>query len=241
MAQEIKISKRLEIIASFISDNVTFADIGSDHAYLPCYICKLNSTINAIAGEVAIGPYESAKKTVASFGMSDNVEVVFGDGLDIIDSTVTEVVIAGMGGLLIKSIIENGEHKLKNIKRMIIQPNNGEENVRNVLLKYDYTITDELIMEENNHIYEIIVAERDQVADPYSPIIEFKKQQIFGPILMHNKSTIFSKKWLKEKDNLVRIIQTMEKAKQRDDDKIRFFTQKVEWIEEVLGSERNES
>ncbi|MDY0396706.1 tRNA (adenine(22)-N(1))-methyltransferase TrmK [Virgibacillus halophilus] len=64
MTEQINLSKRLETVASFVDANQLCADIGSDHAYLPCYICQQNSGARAIAGEVNAGPFNSARHTV---------------------------------------------------------------------------------------------------------------------------------------------------------------------------------
>lgn len=86
MKADIKLSKRLKMVASFISEGTFFADIGSDHAYLPCYICLKDEKARAIAGEVREGPYKRAEETVAAYQLSDKVEVRLGDGLQIINS-----------------------------------------------------------------------------------------------------------------------------------------------------------
>lgn len=235
MIDTIKISKRLKTIASFISEGAHFADIGSDHAYLACYACLKDDTARAIAGEVSIGPYTSAQQTVQSLGLTNVVEVKFDDGLRVLNTNVTEVVIAGMGGSLIKSIIEAGEHKLHSVNRLIIQPNNHEHYVRDVFLKYNYSITNEVILEENNHIYEVLVAEKNTEIDNYSPIISFEKQQMFGPILMHEKSAEFIKKWQAEYANTIRIINTIKKSQHDNVAKLAMFNKRLKWIEEVLN------
>lgn len=241
MTREIKLSKRLQNVAEFITPGVTFADIGSDHAYLPCYLCMHDSSMSAIAGEVQMGPYNSAKKTVNFYNMADQVDVRFGDGLEVIDENITEIVIAGMGGSLIQSILDNGSHKLGSVQRLVIQPNNHAEYVRNAMLKYNYTICDEIIMEENKRIYEIIVAVKDSEADPYSPVIRFEKQQLFGPLLMQEKNKVFKRKWTQEILKIERILQTMEQSKQIDMSKVDFFKQQRKWIEEVLENDGNQS
>src|SRR5699024_5431496 len=66
MIHQLNPSKRLTAIAKYITDDSIFADIGSDHAYLPCFVCLNNPSIQAIAGEVQKGPYENAKKMLTS-------------------------------------------------------------------------------------------------------------------------------------------------------------------------------
>src|SRR5690625_254647 len=100
----INLSKRLTTIATFLPSGAYFADIGSDHAYLPCYVCIHDKEARAIAGEVNEGPYNSACETVKAYELNNQIEVRLGDGLHVIDNEqIKQVVIAGMGGSLIRS------------------------------------------------------------------------------------------------------------------------------------------
>lgn len=56
-----KLSNRLEAVTNYIPSGARVADIGSDHAYLPCFTVKKGIVSFAVAGEVVEGPYQSAK------------------------------------------------------------------------------------------------------------------------------------------------------------------------------------
>lgn len=110
-----KLSKRLEAVASFVPTGAIVADIGSDHAYLPCYLIHKGIVNKAIAGEVVKGPFESAVKQVKLEGLEESITVRLADGLEAIKETdgVNTVTIAGMGGPLIVSILEKNQNFYK--------------------------------------------------------------------------------------------------------------------------------
>ncbi|HLR66475.1 tRNA (adenine(22)-N(1))-methyltransferase [Virgibacillus alimentarius] len=238
MKHTIKLSRRLTNVASFLSPGSLFADIGSDHAYLPCYICLQDNEARAIAGEINEGPYLSACKTVESYQLTNVVDVRLGDGLEVLNKNeVTEIVIAGMGGSLIKSILDDGRDKLLNVKRIIVQPNVEEQNVRSWLLSNGFKLTNEIILEENNHIYEIIVGDKaDEINSSKSTLEE--KQLFFGPLLMSNPNPVFYKKWRSEHSKRAATLEQIKKANTLHKEKIRQFEMELDWIEEVLQNEK---
>lgn len=106
------LSERLQKIAKYLEDPVIFADIGSDHAYLPCYVCLHNNQAKAIAGEINKGPFLRAKQTVREYQLTAQIEVRKGNGLDVIEpGEVNQITIAGMGGKLIRDILTEGTLK----------------------------------------------------------------------------------------------------------------------------------
>lgn len=232
----LNLSKRLQIIASFLPENAYFADIGTDHAYLPCYVCLKDSTAQAIASEVKKGPYNRALQTVNKYGLADKIDVRIGDGLQIIDETtdkIEQLIIAGMGGSLITNILNEGKTKLTSVQRLILQPNVAEHLVRDWLYTHNYAITQEVILEENDHLYEVIVADRS-LKQPYATEKECReKQLLFGPLLIEEKSALFYKKWTKQLEHLQRLVLQMEQSEQAKRKKSE-FKQQIRWIQEVL-------
>ncbi len=210
------------------------ADIGSDHAYLPIYLVLKQQIPFAIAGEVVRGPYESAKKQVAKNGLENQIIVRLADGLAAIhaEDQIDAISIAGMGGTLIRNILENGKQQgqLTGNETLILQPNVGEATLRNWLIRNDYEIRHEEILEENQKIYEIIVAIPSDRNLSYS-----KKELFFGPILLKDRSLIFLQKWQKELTNKQRVLKELTKAQELPLEKIAEVKEQLQWIEEVLA------
>lgn len=189
---EVKLSKRLEEVVREIPVGSTVADIGSDHAYLPCYTIINNIATKAVAGEVVDGPFRSAQATVAESGLQDKVDVRKGNGLAVIvPGEVDVITIAGMGGALIRDILESGKEKLEGVTRLILQPNIAAHHIREWFIENGWELIREKIVIEDGKIYEILVGERGDTAVPYS---ENKQAELFmGPFLIKEKVKLLLK------------------------------------------------
>ena len=56
------ISKRLELVASFVPQGAILLDVGSDHAYLPIELVERAKSKAPLQGKWVEGPYQSAVK-----------------------------------------------------------------------------------------------------------------------------------------------------------------------------------
>lgn len=191
------ISKRLELVAFFVSQGAILLDVGSDHAYLPIELVERGQIKSAIAGEVVEGPYQSAVKNVEAHGLKEKIQVRLANGLAAFEETdqVSVITIAGMGGRLIARILEEGLGKLANVERLILQPNNREDDLRIWLQNHGFQIVAESILEEAGKFYEILVVEAGQMKLSASDIR-------FGPFLSREISPVFVQKWQKEAEKL---------------------------------------
>lgn len=176
------------------------------------------------------GPFQSAQKAVQTFDLQNRIEVRLGNGLQILDDgEVNLAVIAGMGGSLIKTILDEGKSRLGSVQRIIAQPNVDERSVRSWFSAYGYSISNETMVEESGHIYEIIVADKND-----GPQSLTDRQLLFGPSLLNQKSNLFYVKWNHEYKKRQRVIEQMKRAATPDYDKLDVFKKELIWIEEVL-------
>ena len=235
-----KLSVRLATVAKYVPKGARIADIGSDHAYLPCYLAKNVGIPFAIAGEVAQGPYHSAERNVLSEGLADNISVRLGDGLAVIQPREVDcITIAGMGGALIAHILEQGKDKLDLVKRLVLQPNISGISIRKWLLENNWELVAEEIIEEDGKIYEILVGERGDPDRPYQPCMEMGL--LLGPFLVKKQSEVFVKKWTMEKDNWQRIYQALAGAVETNEinEKKQELLEKIKLVEEALRNEES--
>lgn len=155
-----KITKRLERVASHISKGSIVLDIGTDHGYIPVFLVKKGLSPFAIAADVNKKPLDKAKELIAENKMKDKVETRLGSGFEIIkDGEVDEVIIAGMGGVLISDLITAAGEIPKKLKKLVLQPMQAQKELRKYLLKNGYEIIEEELVKEDGRIFEIIVVE----------------------------------------------------------------------------------
>ncbi|WP_337961566.1 tRNA (adenine(22)-N(1))-methyltransferase TrmK [Limosilactobacillus reuteri] len=228
------LSARLACVASLVPAGARVADIGSDHAYLPAALVLDGKIDFAIAGEVVKGPYENAVREIKDHQLEGRVIPRLADGLAAIEPAdkVDTITIAGMGGSLIASILEKDKNKLTGIKRLVLQPNVGESQLREWLMNNYYQIMNEKIIEEDNHIYEIIVAEPSVVPFRYS-----KYELDFGPFLLENKGPVFRKKWQEYLQREAYVIDQMQKAQQPPVKKINEINEFLSQVKEAIADD----
>ena len=220
------ISKRLELVASFVPQGSILLDVGSDHAYLPIELVERGQIEAAIAGEVVVGPYQSAVKNVEAHGLEEKIQVRLANGLAAFEEAdqVSVITIAGMGGRLIATILEEGLDKLASVERLILQPNNREDDLRNWLQDNDFQIVAESILEEAGKFYEILVVEAGQMKLSASDVR-------FGPFLSKEVSPVFIKKWQKE---VTKLEFALSQIPEKNLEERQVLVDKIQAIKEVL-------
>lgn len=231
-----KLSNRLEAVAKYIPEGASIADIGSDHAYLPCNVVKRGIVKNAIAGEVAEGPFQSALDQVKTEGLTERIDVRKGDGLEVVEPGEVEcVTIAGMGGALISTILEKGKSKLEGVQRLILQPNVGSFAVRRWLIENGWELVNEEILKEDGKIYEVLIADKGNPLAAYETDC-LEEGILFGPFLMREMDPAFIEKWKVEIKNWQRILKQLEEAVQNEETEIRKLAiqNKIRMAEEAL-------
>ncbi|HBF8940193.1 TPA: SAM-dependent methyltransferase, partial [Clostridioides difficile] len=184
-----KLTDRLLKIASLASDGKKIADIGTDHGYIPVYLLKEGKVPFAVLADVNKGPLDNAHKEVIQNNLLDKVDLRLGSGIEILEiGEVEEVIIAGMGGILISELLEAKKEVAHNVEKLILQPMQAQEELRYYLLNNGYEILEEVLVREDFRIYEIIVAKYTGK----NTIIEDEIYYEVGIKLLENKDSLFN-------------------------------------------------
>lgn len=157
--KNIELTPRLKTIGDMVREGVRVADVGTDHAFLPLYLVKSGKVSSAIASDINIGPIQNAQKNIIEHQCQDYIKLVHCGGLDGVNGDeVDDVIIAGMGGELISSIIDNAVWLKSSDKHLVLQPMSRANELRKYLCDNCFEITEERIAREGKRLYTIISA-----------------------------------------------------------------------------------
>ncbi|WP_432664610.1 class I SAM-dependent methyltransferase [Wukongibacter baidiensis] len=159
-----KLTQRLKTIADLVPNGGTIADIGTDHAYLPVYLIENKIVERAIAADINVGPLKNAERTIKSYSYDKHIETRLGSGLTPLKANeVDTVIIAGMGGLLIRDILKESIDVVRTVKTLILQPMVAQDELRKWLCENGFKIDNERLAKEGNKLYEILVVTKGKM------------------------------------------------------------------------------
>lgn len=174
-----KLSKRLQVVASFIPDNSSLLDVGCDHALLDIFLMQTKKNIQIMASDINPNPLKIAKDNLLKYNFQNQITLKQMDGIKEIPQNIDTIVIAGMGGILITNILQ--KEKLTNIKNIILAPNNDFFIVRKHLNKLGYQIIKEQLVIDNQKTYLILKYQKGKEKIDY----------YFGTLSNKNLETIY--------------------------------------------------
>lgn len=148
-----ELSNRLYAVASMVTAGYTMADIGTDHAYIPIYLIENGIVPFAAAMDIGEGPLSRAREHVAEHGLLEQIDLRLSDGLKELSAwEVQSVVIAGMGGPLMKRILTESREIVSGLKECIFQPQSEIPMFRAFLLEEGFTfLQEEMVLEDGKY------------------------------------------------------------------------------------------
>ena len=158
---------RLNAILEFVPKGSRVADIGTDHGYLAIELIKRNIASFVIASDKNAGPLAAAQKNIKDASIDSNISLRLGDGLKILEAGEVDVIcIAGMGGALMCDILDDSPEIVSKVNKIILQPMNAAEKIRQWAEKNNFCIEDEDLAEVDEIIYEIICLSKTSNESP---------------------------------------------------------------------------
>ncbi|MGL4850033.1 MAG: tRNA (adenine(22)-N(1))-methyltransferase [Clostridium sp.] len=225
-----ELSKRLEMILENIEEKDCLLDVGTDHGYIPIEGIKRNLSKKAIAADINKDPLDKAKLNAIFEGVDEQIEVRLGNGLDVIEKDeVSTVVIAGMGGNLIRDILEKGKEKIENAEILLLPAQNPE-----VLRKYLYTngykIQKEDICLDEGIFYEFF---KVRVSDEDKTELEDVYYEI-SPILIRSKNTLMKEFLESKKEKVMKILENIKDESESATKRKKELEEKIDIIDNMM-------
>ena len=150
--------KRIDTLCSHLKKCPSFADVGCDHGYCSEYVLKNGLCERVVFADVSKGSLAKAEKLLAPYVRAGKAKGVLGDGFYGVPKDTHTVLIAGMGGSEIVSILSHEKHGFVP-EYFVFQPMHDSEKLRRYLvgnggyIERDYTF-------EDGKFYDVIVGVR---------------------------------------------------------------------------------
>ena len=224
-----KLSKRLEMVASFVERGSRIADIGTDHGYLPIALIERGVSPGAIAMDIGQGPLARAKEHVLACGMEDKIELRLSDGLaELKPGEADSVVIAGMGGELVLHILEQGRALWESKVAFVLYPQSELDKVRNYLDNNGFCIASEAIFFDEGKFYTVMLAKRGRMS------LGRPAHYLYGKYLMEARDSVLALYLEKEKARMQAILRELEgqETKKAQEAREKLLCE-LGWIKEV--------
>lgn len=176
-------SLRLNEIFNLVDKNSIVADIGTDHGIIPIMLSKFNLAKKIIATDISENSLNKLKEKLKQNDNINNIETRVSDGLNsFFEYEIDTIIISGMGGILIKDILNTNLDIAKTAETLILSPNNSLDVVRKFLVNNNFKIIDEKDVFENSKYYQILKVTYGK--DLFYEDYEYN----YGKILIKNKS-----------------------------------------------------
>lgn len=154
--KQLALQPRLHLLARLVPEGCRLTDVGTDHGYLPVALLQQGRIAAAIASDIGAEPLEHARRTAMQYGV-DGMDFRLCAGLSGVAPEETDViVIAGMGGETIISILQDAPWTADGRHRLLLQPMTKAAALRHWLADNGYTFTDEHLVEDKGRIYPIL-------------------------------------------------------------------------------------
>ncbi len=222
------LSNRLIAIASMVPECQAVADIGCDHGKLALWLLKNGRAQYAICSDISAPSLEKARRLAMTMGLQHAVSLRVGSGFDVLKMGEADTaVIAGMGGVLMTSLLEQGKDRLPDT--LVLACQRDADVLRGWLVRNGFVINDEEIVLENRHYYPIIRAVRGFSA----PLTDAELE--FGPVLLAKKPEMlksFVAQRIKQTKRIRSTLTTTDAAKK--DELLSGIEDRLRLYEEVL-------
>lgn len=201
-----------------------FLDVGTDHAYLPVYLSFHCLVSFCAATDIAQGPLKKAKEHIELWNMTDRIRTRQAPGLlGAEDFAPTDIALAGMGGELIASILEEAPFVKNPNLRLILQPMTKQAALRRFLSSAGFAVTEERLVQEEERIYQVLCCSYTGMPYALSPL-----EAEVGLLNLRNGGPLLEKLLQKKAGQCKRILQGKQQGGLAEEAEERILLKEIE-------------
>ena len=165
MAKQLELTPRLQRLADWVRPGAAIADVGTDHAYLPVWLVLHGRTRSAIASDLRSGPLSRARETGRLYDVEGRIEFRLCPGLDAVAPEEADtILIAGMGGETIASILAAAPWTADGHHTLLLQPMSHADGLRTFLQDHGYAIRRESLVLDRGTLYPVMEAAKGEMS-----------------------------------------------------------------------------
>lgn len=192
MGRWVELSRRMQAVADMVSYGNRVCDVGCDHGYVSIYLVQAGISPRVLAMDVNQGPLMRAKEHVAAYEQEAYIELRLSDGLSAYRiGEADSLLCAGMGGRLLRKILEREPEKTESFQELILQPQSELKLFRKFLREKGYSILTEDMILEDGKFYPIIKAGKGITGESCGDTaLAEEAMDLLGPCLLENKNPV---------------------------------------------------
>lgn len=207
------LSRRLQAVADLVSPGKRVCDVGCDHGYVSIYLVESGKADAVLAMDVNRGPLERARINVEKHDLTGYITLRLSNGLDAYRAGEAQsLVIAGMGGRLMQSILTKDKQKTEDFEELILQPQSELALFRKFLRKEGYTFVQEDMILEGGKFYPMMKVQKNPAVSQQDGLpngITQELADIFGPCLLAQRNPVLYEYIFRQKEDILRLIHAM--------------------------------
>ncbi len=165
MGNTVVLSARMRALTDMVTFGNRVCDVGCDHGFVSIYLARQGISPRVLAMDVRQGPLSRAQEHIRQQGLEDYIETRLSDGVSALKIGEADTLIcAGMGGRLMRRILEEGREKLEVMEELILQPQSEIPLFRAYLRQAGYRTLAENMVYEDGKYYPMmkVAAEKGQ-------------------------------------------------------------------------------
>ncbi len=187
---KIRLSPRLAAVADLVPQGSTAIDVGTDHGMIPVWLVQNERCPHVLATDIQAASLKKAASLIERTGTQERIQLFQTDGLKGISPGAGDtVILAGMGGESMVSILSGAPWLREKGRLLILQPQSKRDVLRQWLIENGYQITGEYLAGERGRIYALLTAQGG-MSPAYSPAElhlgltgQISRQPLFHPWL----------------------------------------------------------